>query len=66
MGVDCTLLVSRVCEAWATQMFADGCFNCDPHPGNLLVRLDPQRGPIPVLLDFGLCKRLPLHQKLGV
>lgn len=46
-------------------MFADGVFNCDPHPGNLLVRNDPARGPVPVLLDFGLCKRLPLEQKLA-
>ena len=58
LGIDCTLLVARVCEAWATQMFADGCFNCDPHPGNLLVRMDQVRGPVPVLLDFGLCKRV--------
>ena len=65
IGVDCALLVSRVCEAWAAQMFADGVFNCDPHPGNLLVRVDPQRGPVPVLLDFGLCKRLPVRQKLA-
>ena len=65
MGVDCTLLVTRVTEAWGAQMFADGVFNADPHPGNLLVRVDPQLGPLPVLLDFGLCKRLPHHQKIA-
>lgn len=64
-GIDCALLVARVCEAWAVQMFADGVFNCDPHPGNLLVRADATLGPVPVLLDFGLCKRLSAHQKLA-
>ena len=39
-------------------MFTDGFFNADPHPGNLLVRNEPGIGPLPVLLDFGLCKRL--------
>ena len=47
-----------MCEAWAQQMFTDGFFNADPHPGNLLVRNEPGLGPLPVLLDFGLCKRL--------
>ena len=65
LGIDCALLVARVCEAWAVQMFADGVFNCDPHPGNLLVRPDPSLGPVPVLLDFGLCKRLSLEHKLA-
>ena len=65
LGIDCALLVARVCEAWAVQMFADGVFNCDPHPGNLLVRPDPTLGPVPVLLDFGLCKRLSLEHKLA-
>ena len=27
--------------------------------------IDSSRGPVPVLLDFGLCKRLPLEQKLA-
>ena len=65
LGIDCALLVARVCEAWAVQMFADGVFNCDPHPGNLLVHADPTLGPVPVLLDFGLCKRLSLEHKLA-
>ena len=64
-GVDLQLLVARVCEAWAQQMFTDGVFNADPHPGNLLVRNEPGLGPLPVLLDFGLCKRLSSTASLG-
>ena len=64
-GIDLQLLVARVCEAWARQMFTDGTFNADPHAGNLLVRLDARVGPLPVLLDFGLCKRLSPEATLG-
>ncbi|KAL3920216.1 MAG: hypothetical protein SGPRY_005334, partial [Prymnesium sp.] len=64
-GMDVELLVARVCEAWAAQMFTDGLFNCDPHAGNLLCRNEPQLGPLPVLLDFGLCKRLSEEAKLN-
>ena len=64
-GVDVELLVSRVCEAWGCQLFADGHFNCDPHPGNLLVCVTADLGPVPVLLDFGLCRRLEPKTKLA-
>lgn len=66
-GVDCELLVSRCCEAWAVQLFTDGHFNCDPHAGNLLVdnRRAAELGPTPVLLDFGLCKRLSSTERLA-
>jgi hypothetical protein len=64
-GIDLPLLVARVCEAWAQQMFTDGLFNADPHPGNLLVRNEAGLGPLPVLLDFGLCKRLTSSASLG-
>ena len=70
-------------------MCTDGLFNCDPHAGNLLVRmptsphppsppsslLDSQvnscsggqcaEGPLPILLDFGLCKQLSEQHKLA-
>ena len=66
LGVHCETLVMRVCEAWAAMMFRDGCFNADAHAGNLLVHLDPQLGPVPVLLDFGLCKRLDYAERIAL
>lgn len=38
----------------ALQLFVDGCFNGDPHPGNLLLFDDGRVG----LIDFGQVKRL--------
>jgi len=58
-GVDRDLLLGRVVRAWAVQMHVGGVFNADPHPGNILV--STARGgdaSVPVLLDFGLTKRL--------
>ena len=64
-GVDCDVLLMRVCEAWAKMMFTDGCFNADPHAGNILARHDEHLGSMPVLLDFGLTKRLSEDERLS-
>ena len=65
-GVDRELLLSRVCEAWAVQMHTAGVFNADPHAGNILVSTAAgEDGAVPVLLDFGLTKRLTPALKLA-
>lgn len=65
--VDRSLLLSRVCEAWAMQMHVGGCFNADPHSGNILVSTAEADGDasVPVLLDFGLTKRLDDNMRLA-
>ncbi|XP_057799176.1 uncharacterized protein LOC131015001 isoform X2 [Salvia miltiorrhiza] len=56
MGVDKQKLVEEITRAYAHQIYVDGFFNGDPHPGNFLVsKVPPHR---PILLDFGLTKRL--------
>jgi aarF domain-containing kinase len=58
-NVDRELLLERVCAAWAVQMHVGGVFNADPHMGNILVSTAVPGDPsVPVLLDFGLTKRL--------
>jgi predicted unusual protein kinase regulating ubiquinone biosynthesis (AarF/ABC1/UbiB family) len=47
---------ARVCvEAYCQQIFIDGLYHADPHPGNLLVQPPAAPGgpPIVVFLDFG-------------
>ena len=63
-GIDCDLVVARVCEAWAAQILADGLFNADPHAGNLMVQVRAGVA-LPVLLDFGMTVRLSHRQRLG-
>jgi predicted unusual protein kinase regulating ubiquinone biosynthesis (AarF/ABC1/UbiB family) len=54
-GVDRVALLQKISQAFAIQMFEDGLFNADPHPGNILVHVSGGVAT-PVLLDFGLCK----------
>jgi ubiquinone biosynthesis protein len=47
---------ARICvEAYCQQIFIDGLYHADPHPGNLLVQQPaaPGQAPTVVFLDFG-------------
>lgn len=47
-------LAKNIVEGAFRQLFEDGLFHGDPHPGNFLV----QPGPVMALLDFGLVGRV--------
>lgn len=53
-GIDPREVATWAARAFLHQMFRDGFFHCDPHPGNLLV---DEAGRIGIL-DFGMHKRL--------
>jgi len=55
LGIDPQQVAQLLLEVYCQQILVHGFFNADPHPGNFLV----QPGPRLVLLDFGLCRRLP-------
>ncbi|XP_038985733.1 uncharacterized protein LOC103713116 isoform X2 [Phoenix dactylifera] len=60
-GIDKQKLVEEITRAYAHQIYVDGFFNGDPHPGNFLVSKEaPHR---PILLDFGLTKSLSSSMK---
>lgn len=61
LGVDKQKLVEEITRAYAHQIYVDGFFNGDPHPGNFLVSKEPPYRPI--LLDFGLTKLLSIPMK---
>ncbi|GAB2276038.1 hypothetical protein Dimus_010780 [Dionaea muscipula] len=61
LGVDKQKLVEEITRAYSHQIYVDGFFNGDPHPGNFLVSKQPPHRPI--LLDFGLTKSLPSSTK---
>ncbi|HSJ57751.1 MAG TPA: AarF/UbiB family protein, partial [Anaerolineae bacterium] len=62
-GVDTRRLLSQGVRANLKQLFEDGLFHADPHPGNLLVR--PEDGTL-VFLDFGMMGIVPPEQKLRI
>jgi predicted unusual protein kinase regulating ubiquinone biosynthesis (AarF/ABC1/UbiB family) len=53
-GVDVQDAVEWATRAFLHQMFRDGFFHCDPHPGNLLVDLEGRVA----IIDFGMNQRL--------
>ena len=52
-------MLEILARAYARQIFVDGLFHADPHPGNLFVleRAGPG-GPRVLFVDFGLSRRL--------
>ena len=60
LGVAGADIVALVARAYAKQVFVDGLFHADPHPGNLFVLDEPEAAERPRVLfvDFGLSRRL--------
>ncbi|MCC7076762.1 MAG: AarF/ABC1/UbiB kinase family protein [Acidimicrobiia bacterium] len=56
-GFDIDEIALRTAKIFLRQIFMDGLFHADPHPGNLFV---DSEGRI-VLLDFGMNRRLEPH-----
>ena len=55
-------LVATLSAAFAQQIFVDGVFNADPHPGNLMVE---RASGLLVLLDFGMTKHVTDVQRVA-
>lgn len=64
LGVQPKEVLAIVARAYAKQVFVDGFFHADPHPGNLFVLDDSDgdepdgEGPRVLFVDFGLSRRL--------
>jgi ubiquinone biosynthesis protein len=70
-GID-RLKSARLCvEAYCKQIFVDGVYHADPHPGNLLLAAGAGGGgdpvdPILVFLDFGATARISPGMRKGI
>ncbi|NQW08435.1 MAG: 2-polyprenylphenol 6-hydroxylase [Alphaproteobacteria bacterium] len=58
-GLDATELLSRAAGVFFHQVFRDGFFHADMHPGNMLVETDGTLVPV----DFGIMGRLDLQTR---
>jgi predicted unusual protein kinase regulating ubiquinone biosynthesis (AarF/ABC1/UbiB family) len=67
LGLDRGQLARQVVEIYCQQIFVDGVYHADPHPGNLLVR-PTQEGSPPqiVFLDFGAVAEIPANVRAGI
>jgi predicted unusual protein kinase regulating ubiquinone biosynthesis (AarF/ABC1/UbiB family) len=60
-GIDRGKVADRLLDIYLKQVFEDGFFHADPHPGNLFVLRDPRApgGWRLVFVDFGMTGTLP-------
>jgi ubiquinone biosynthesis protein len=62
-GVDLKALARAGVEIFFTQVFRDGFFHADMHPGNILVSVDPATFGRYIALDFGIVGTLTDYDK---
>jgi ubiquinone biosynthesis protein len=62
-GVDISQLARDGVTIFFTQVFRDGFFHADMHPGNIQVSLDPMTFGRYISLDFGIIGTLTEHDK---
>jgi len=68
LGVDRQALARRIVEVYCQQIFTDGVYHADPHPGNLLVRQSDlnREGFRIVFLDFGATAEISEDMRQGL
>ncbi len=66
LDIDRTQLARQVVEIYCQQIFTDGIYHADPHPGNLLVRANESGPPTITFLDFGAVAEIPATVRAGI
>lgn len=61
-GIDRKELAKRIVQVFCQQIFVDGVYHADPHPGNMLVGPDGEL----ILLDFGAVAELSPQMREGI
>ena len=64
-GVDRGAVARLVVELYCQQIFTDGVYHADPHPGNLLVRASDHEMQV-VFLDFGAVAEISPQMRQGI
>jgi predicted unusual protein kinase regulating ubiquinone biosynthesis (AarF/ABC1/UbiB family) len=66
-GIHPTQVATKIIHAYCRQIFIDGVYHADPHPGNFLVQ--PTKGKEPalriVMMDFGAIARISDKMRRG-
>jgi predicted unusual protein kinase regulating ubiquinone biosynthesis (AarF/ABC1/UbiB family) len=74
-GIDKAEVASRLLDTYLKQIFEDGFFHADPHPGNLFVKPLPSAEEIPsdqpakwilTFIDFGMVGRMKPEIRAGL
>lgn len=65
-GVDLRELAEMLIRGYCKQIFVDGVYHADPHPGNLMVRVDEGGRFRIILVDFGAIARISDEMRDGI
>lgn len=67
-GIDPAEVASAFAAAMFDQVFRDGFFHADPHPGNLFVTPTPGEGAgfVVTFIDFGMMAEIPSDLRAGL
>ena len=65
-GIDRMQAGRQIIEAYCKQIFVDGAYHADPHPGNLLLVPNQAGPPTLVFLDFGATARISPGMRKGI
>jgi predicted unusual protein kinase regulating ubiquinone biosynthesis (AarF/ABC1/UbiB family) len=65
-GIDRAEVARMVVELYCQQIFSDGVYHADPHPGNLLIRRRPAGALQVVFLDFGAVAEVSPQMRQGL
>src|SRR5678815_2234251 len=68
LGLDRGELARQVVEIYCQQIFTDGVYHADPHPGNLMVRQNKETGGdfTIVFIDFGAVAEVSPRMRRGI
>ncbi len=65
-GINKTEVAARLIDTYMKQIFEDGFFHADPHPGNLFVKPLENGNWILTFIDFGMVGRMKPEIKAGL
>lgn len=66
-GIDRLKVADKLVETYLQQIFEDGVFHADPHPGNLFVTPVGEDGDFELtFIDFGMVGRVPDNLRAGL
>lgn len=65
-GIDPTEVATKIIHAYCKQIFIDGVYHADPHPGNLLVQKKNGEGIRIILVDFGATATISQKMRQGI
>ncbi len=65
-NIDPGKVASRLINTYLKQIFDDGFFHADPHPGNLFVNPHPGADWDLTFVDFGMVGRVPANTRLAL